>query len=587
MKWNYITKMTLKRLLFTFVVIMIAAALRIWPLGMLESKVLWLTFYPAVTLVSLYSGIIGGVIATGLSCIIVINFWWLLVAVPFIQTNAEWMSLGVFVLTCLMIAMISESMRQSNILAKEAEKKAKVASEAKGAFLANMSHELRTPLNSIMGYSQLMQRDSALSKENLRNLAIINSSGEHLLSLINDILEITKIESRKSILNLNNFDFRDLMSHLEEMFRLKADAKGIAFTISGLDKIPRRLYGDSLKIKAILINLVENAIKFTDKGAVNISLEALNKVNRNFRLHVEVKDTGAGISKDDMTKLFKFFSQTESGKAIQTGTGMGLAISQEYANLMDGRIDVVSEVSAGSTFRMNISLKEASEADLFEAAHSKIVFEHMDQNSRWHILVADDNQENRELLIKLLKLSNFNVDSAENGEEAVEKFKILHYDFIWMDIRMPKMDGLEATKIIKELDQEMKTKVVALSAHVFEEERGSITAAGCDDFLAKPFYEKDIYLMMAKHLNLKYSDIMKQTADEEYRLELSSLDVAGIDQLKLVRLHHAIILLDSDRILQAIADIGFDNARVASLLEEEALKMNYTKILRLVEGTVE
>lgn len=587
MKWNYITKMTLKRLLFSFAVIIVAAALRIWPLGMLESKVLWLTFYPAVTIAAHYSGIIGGIIATGISCVIVIHFWWLLVAVPFIQTDAEWMSLGVFVLTCLMIAMISERMRQSNILAKEAEQKAKVASDAKGAFLANMSHELRTPLNSIMGYSQLMQRDSSLSEENRKNLAIINSSGEHLLSLINDILEISKIESKKSVVNYNNFDFADMMEYIEEMFRLKADAKGLGLTITGVDKIPRKIYGDFLKVKAILINLVENAIKFTDQGSVHISFEELNRVNRNFRLHVKIKDTGAGISRDEIPKLFKFFSQSESGRINQSGTGMGLAISQEYANLMDGKIEVVSEVGFGSTFFFEISLTEPNEAERSDAVHSKVALELTNQNNRLRILVADDNLENRELLVKLLRLSNFNVDSAENGEEAVEKFKVCQYDFIWMDIRMPVMDGLAATRIIKSLDQEKKTKIVALSAHVFEEERGSIISAGSDDFLAKPYSENDIYLMMAKHLNLKYTYIDREKVREVDQLGLSVKEIVGIEKIKLESLRRALILLDYDNILHAIDAIGLENEAVASLLREEALKMKYTQILRLIEGAAE
>jgi CheY-like chemotaxis protein/nitrogen-specific signal transduction histidine kinase len=476
-------------------------------------------------------------------------------------------------------------MRQANILAKEAEEKSKAANEAKGAFLSNMSHELRTPLNSILGYSQLMQRDATLSEENVKNLTIINKSGDHLLSLINDILEIAKIESRKSDLILVPFDFEDMIKDIDNMLRLRAEAKNLNFTISGIDKVSRNLIGDALKIRMVLINLIGNAIKFTDRGSVALSFDTKDQKGQDFNLYVEIEDTGCGISENERHKLFEFFSQTESGRASQAGTGLGLAISQEYVRLMGGRIDVSSRLGTGSKFYFDIHLQTASENSNHQRALLKTVIGFMNDAINPKILVAEDVKENRGLLIKLLESANFQVVSAENGQEALEKFEEHDPDFIWMDIRMPVMDGLEATRQIRMLDKGKKTKIVALSAHVFNEEREAILNSGFDDFLGKPFSENDIFSMMAKHLNLDYI-YADQVAPEEEATGLPDTiaeEIGKLDKEKIRAIYEAIILLDDEKILKELKDIDRDVPIAARYLREEVLRMNYTKILRLVE----
>ena len=585
MKWDNFTKLTWKRFLFAVLIIVLAASLRIWPLGILESKVVFITFYPAIMLVALYSGIIGGILATAFACIIIVYCWQWIVAVPFIQTNADWLSMAVFAFTSIMISIITENMRQANKLAKEAEEKSKAANEAKGAFLSNMSHELRAPLNSILGYSQLMQRDASLSEENVKNLTIINKSGDHLLSLINDILEIAKIESRKSDLILAPFDFEDMIKDIDNMLRLRAEAKNLSFTISGIDKVSRSLIGDALKIRMVLINLIGNAIKFTETGYVALSFDTKDQEGQDFSLHVEIEDTGHGISENERHKLFEFFSQTESGRVSQAGTGLGLAISQEYVRLMGGRIDVSSRLGTGSKFYFDIHLQIASENSNHQRALLKTVTGFRNDVINPKILVAEDVRENRDLLIKLLESTNFQVVSAENGQEALKKFEEHDPDFIWMDIRMPVMDGLEATRQIRMLDKGKKTKIVALSAHVFNKERETILNSGFDDFLGKPFSENDIFSMMAKHLNLDYI-YADQVAPEEEDPDLPDTiaeEIGKLDKEKIRAIYEAIILLDDEEILKELKDIDRDVPIAARYLREEVLRMNYTKILRLVE----
>lgn len=277
-------------------------------------------------------------------------------------------------------------------------------------------------------------------------MSIINRSGEHLLSLLNEVLEITKIETQHSSLELSIFDLHTLLEDIKRMFQLKADLKDILLEMIGVENIPRYILADVLKLRIILINLIGNAIKFTDSGSVSVRFQAMGIDNTKFTLQVEVKDTGFGISEEEINRLFNFFSQTESGKKSQSGTGLGLAISQAYVKMMNGEIKVRSELGKGSIFNFSIELAFADEKEVSSNNSENRIIGLEDNQLPPKILVAEDNDDSRALLASLLSGIGFDVRDAANGKQAVELFESWNPQFIWMDIRMPILDGYEATK---------------------------------------------------------------------------------------------------------------------------------------------
>jgi signal transduction histidine kinase/CheY-like chemotaxis protein len=580
MKTNRITPLTWKRLAVTICLIIIAAAMRIWPLQSLGSTLAWLTFYPAVMVISIYGGIFSGLLATFLACLINIFFWHLIAAKPFINNNADWLGMTVFIFTCTMISTVSETMRRANRKAIEAQIQAQNANQAKSTFLANMSHELRTPLNAILGYSQLMQRDNSIPSEHREYLNTINKSGENLLALINEVLEISKIEANRATLEPANFNIHNLILNLKKMFELKTNAKGLLFEVHGVNNLPRYIITDESKLRIVLTNLIGNAVKFTDSGNVIIRFSVHKDSPEKEYLLAEVEDTGPGIAEEEKDKLFRYFVQTESGKHIKSGTGLGLAISQDYAKMLDGEITVRSSLGEGSTFCLKIKIKEGEEELKTEIPKRYVTGLEPEQGQNIpRILVAEDMEENRLLLVKLLKLIGLNVREAVNGKEVLEIFEEWKPDLIWMDIRMPVMDGLEATRLIKAAEQGKQTKIVALSAHVLGEERKDIFAAGCDDFVAKPFREMEIFDIMEKHLGLKY--IYEEIEPEQNTPELPLnivLNLHSLDTGLCSELNRAVTNTDAIKITEIAGRIKQKEPSLALALETCAKNFDYNTI---------
>jgi len=584
MRVNQITRLTLKRLLVTYALIIIAAALRIWPLQSLGSTVVWLTFYPAVMIISIYGGLWSGLVATFSTCFIVTYAWSLMVAHPFITKPADWLSMGVFIMTGGMISSVSESMLQANRKALQAQNQALHANQVKSAFLANMSHELRTPLNAILGYSYLMQKDSTLHPENIEYLKIINRSGEHLLALINDVLEISKIEAKRITLEPNNLDLYNLLQDLKKMFELKTNAKGLSFDILGVENLPCFIFADETKLRIILINLIGNAIKFTKSGSVMVYLTIINGLDDTYVLHIEVKDTGVGISNEERNLLFENFVQTESGKHAKTGTGLGLAISQEYAKLMGGEITVESVPGEGSTFYADVLVHEGTAVGITSDINHKRVIGLQPGIAVPRILVVEDNEENRVLLVKLLKHVGIDVREAVNGKEAVDVAKEWKPDFIWMDIRMPVMDGLEATQIIKAAQHGSKIKIVALSAHVLGEERKAIFDAGCDGFVAKPFNENELFACMEIHLALKFQyEVILPDKNTKSGLTASFDNLHKLGNVFCTELHQAAIMTDAIKILELAKQIEIQEPSLATALINCAHNFEYDIIKKAIK----
>ncbi|MGL6284836.1 MAG: ATP-binding protein, partial [Microcoleaceae cyanobacterium] len=377
------------------------------------------------------------------------------------------------------------------VIAKE---KAEVANQAKSAFIANMSHELRSPLNAILGFSQLMLRNKNLPQEQSENAGIIHRSGEYLLTLINNVLDFAKIEAGKTTLNEKDFDLYQLLDDLEDMLHLRATNAGLELIFDRADDLPRYIHSDGVKLRQILLNLLGNAIKFTETGGVVLRVNSIfNDQTENYTLDFNINDTGVGIAPAELSGLFEAFSQTKSGQEAQEGTGLGLAISRQFVRLMGGDITVSSELGKGTTFQFSIEVKAGQANINHQNIHEKRVISLAPNQPIYKILAVDDKPINCQLLIKLLIPLGFDVQQASHGKEAIEIWESWQPHLIFMDMRMPIMDGYEATKYIKSHVKGSATVIIALTASVLEEEKAIVLSAGCDDFMRKPFKESTIF----------------------------------------------------------------------------------------------
>lgn len=476
---------------------------------------------------------------------------------------------------------------------QQSKEAAESANRSKSMFLANMSHELRTPLNAILGFAQLMSLDASMSHEWQEYLRIIERSGQHLLTLIDDILEMSRIESGRVVLHEEDFDIHALFHDLLDMFRLRARTKGIQLELVLDPRVPAYVRTDGGKVRQVLINLLSNAIKFTRKGTVTLRVNVTSASDLQQQCELEtwtaiqvaerdmpfllfaVQDTGVGIGQDEMAYLFDAFVQTQSGITLQEGTGLGLSICQRFVRMMKGEIWARSRVGVGSTFSFVIPLHPASQLQHVSPPLSPTQAVHLalDQPVPC-ILIAEDKEDNSTLLITLLIKMGFDIVLAENGQEAIDLWKRYHPSLAFMDMRMPVLDGYEATRRIKANDTESATTIVALSASVFEEDRVAMHEAGCDAVLSKPFCQQDICHVLEQFLGVQFVAFspgdshhdIQATHMLEYADAILSKELPHLPAARLEDLHTASILGNVSHLYEIITQLEDTHTLLASAL---------------------
>ena len=521
-----------------------------------------------------------------------------------------------------------------------AKEKAEMANQSKSRFIANMSHELRTPLNAILGFTQLMQRGPQVTPDQRYHLGIINRSGEHLLSLINNVLAISKIEAGHDRLVETALDLDRLLQTLEELFRLKANAKGLSLKVQQSPSLPRYIEADAGKLRQILMNLLSNAIKFTEQGGVVLRANLRSdpaagntmatsqpsdfkggivegKTSDTLWMRFEVEDSGPGIDRSHAGHLFKAFVQAEAGHHAQEGTGLGLAICQEYTRLMGGRITALEAPTGGALFRLDLPTRQARTEQVgdYRVSPHQVIGLEPDQPI-YRILVIDDDLETQEILQLLLEDVGFKVTLANNGKAGIAAFQAWHPDLIWMDINMPVMDGYETTRKIRQRQKGLKwrngtaavqgagcrvqeaapstkadlapapgPKIIALTASAFEEDRARILAAGCDDFVRKPFQEQEIFAILAKHLGVQYRYKASPSAAVG-KPDPLSINLHDMEDDWIADLHRASIRADRDWLLRLIAQVPPSYPGLKDNLTTLTNQLDFDALVELTESYI-
>ncbi|HWA72974.1 MAG TPA: ATP-binding protein [Polyangiaceae bacterium] len=479
---------------------------------------------------------------------------------------------------------LEELVRKRTLDLVEAKEQADAASRAKGAFLANMSHEIRTPMNAILGFGQLMERDSDLSARDRDRLSKILLNGYHLLELINNVLEMSKIEAGRVEITVSSFDLHAALSDVDSMVRAGFERRGLAFRIEGVEGTPRYVRCDAAKLRQILINLLSNAAKFTHEGSVTLRVSVRSDPAEAAELlRFEVEDTGVGIGQSELSRVFEPFEQTRSGLSAKVGTGLGASISRDFARLMNGDLTVKSELGRGTSFvlELPLTLSSPSEVDELNAADAAILSVAAGQRLP-KILVVDDEQNNREVLHELLSRTGIEVIEACDGAAGLDLFSRSNPDLVFMDVKMPVMNGVEATRLIRATPRGKDVPIVMLSASVFQEDRTSVLSTGANEFIAKPFREAAIWRALEQHLGLELLRRPRELPQKNDSLPPTREAVAALGNETVSALREAVELGYVGRVPSLLASVPAEHRRTAESLAKLAENLELEALLRVL-----
>ena len=456
----------------------------------------------------------------------------------------------------------------------EAMTQAEAASRAKSAFLANMSHEIRTPMNAILGFAQILQRNRGLQPEAMLQVKTISRSGEHLLGLINDILDMSKIEAGQMKLQLAAFDPQALMGDIFAMIKVRADVNNVSLVFNCVGTPPSTLLGDEHKIRQVLLNLLGNAAKFTLQGGIELSWGMALQDGDVWHFECAVQDTGPGISEEALPRLFQSFEQVNTGGLAPHpgGTGLGLSISRSLARLMGGDITVRSTPNQGSTFTFDCLL-EVSDAHAPSTAPSRLAIGLSQGQGEIRVLVVDDRDFNRDVLVGMLAPLGFTLRTAEDGQQAVDTVEEWHPRIILMDMQMPVLDGRAATRLIRTLPGNDKVTIIAVTASVLDDERSKIIEDGADGFLSKPFREKELLDQLEQHAGIR----LDYEEEEKEAVSVAQAPLALETELA-AELAIAVESLDGAAIRKVAEHLSATDPDAARYIEERAAAYDYAAL---------